>query len=276
MKLFAGHVHGSNRETRTALTARERPVRPVNCSSLCRSALVTNRVVEIEDPTGELKPGIEMVERAAGEGDLAALVSALDHALPQVRTAAARALGEAGGDKARFALQALARNRYGERPEVRIAAMEALGNIFDADGYASFLEGFIVIENKKVIAAARGMLERIDPSGFPRRLVRAGCVDKAAISAYGRTAEAAAVPLLASFLEERAAEGDITAAGYWGKVYAAVRALGNIGGPPAVRALERLLGRLTGPEAEPEGFLRKERLEKIEEAAREALTRAGG
>ena len=216
------------------------------------------------------------IERAARERDVLALLVALEHPAPQVKIAAARALGEVGGDKARFALLSVARDRYGERPDVRIAALEALGEIFDEAVNASFLEGFIAVENPKVVAGARALLEAADPRGFASRLVRAGCVDKAAINVYGRTGEEAAVPLLASFLEERAELGDIATTGYWGKVYAAARALGNIGGRPATDALEHLVAALPGGGEVPEGFLKKERLEKILSAAREALERSRG
>lgn len=230
----------------------------------------------MEDELSELNVGVDEVERAARERNVLALVNALEHPSSHVRIAASRALGEVGGDKARFALLSLARDRYGERPDVRIAALGALGDIFDEEGYAYLLEGFTAVENKKVMAAAREMLEAVDPDGFPRRLARNGCLDPAAMNVYGRTGEETAVPLLASFLEERVDRGDLAGTGFWGKVYAAVRALGRIGGPGATEALEHLLGRLPGGGEVPEGFLRKERLEKIESAARDALARSRG
>jgi hypothetical protein len=65
--------------------------------------------------------------------------------------------------------------------------------------------------------------------------------------------------------------GDVATSLNWGKVYAAVRALGNIGGTDAAKALQLLLATLERQEAEGVDSLTRGRLEKIMGAARNSL-----
>jgi len=211
------------------------------------------------------------IEKAAGHADVLALLNALESESPQVRLAAIHALGDVGGDKASLALSRLAKDRYGEKPELRIAALESLGKIYEPGRYADYLEGFISDESRKVVIGARKLLEKADPEGFPGRLARLGCLDHASIRVYGRARLAEAVPLLSDFLEERVADGSISQGKYWGKVYAATKSLGSIGGPQAERALEDLIE--SARAHEKGGFLEVERMEKVERGAREALER---
>jgi HEAT repeat protein len=213
-----------------------------------------------EGMTGDLKEAI-------ARGDTAYLLEALDDASLEVRLAAIGGLGEAGGEKARLALLRIARDRWGERPDVRVAALRSMRKTTGPDRYAGYLEEFIAGENRKVQAAARGILRDLDPEGYPVRLMSRGCVDHAAIRVYGTGHLTAAVPLLDGFLRQRMEKGDLSSTRQWGKVYAAVRALGNIGGPEAVESLEGLLaGIRRAPRATDQG-LRGQRLDKIREAA---------
>jgi len=211
------------------------------------------------------------LEAAAARGDVQYLLEALKDPEFEVREAAARSLGEIGGEKANLALLSVARDRWGERPEVRIAALRSLGRIHERDRYLSILQGFLSGDNKKVIAAARGMLREVYPEGFPRRLVASGAVDHGAIRVYGASHEVSAVPLLRSFLDDAREAGDIATSLNWGKVYAAVRALGNIGGTDAAKALQLLLTTLERQDAEGVDSLTRGRLEKIMGAARNSL-----
>lgn len=216
---------------------------------------------------------LEEVGRAAGARNAMALLTMLEHPAFEVRVAAIAALGEVGAEQAKLALVGIARDRYGQRPEVRIAALRALGKLYPSGRYASFLEDFIAGDSRKVMVVARKLLAEADPEGFPARLVRRGCLDHAAIKVYGRAREASAVPLLADFLEERERMGDLASGAYWGKVYAAARALGCIGGDGAEGALQTLAQRSGEGGSSPDGFLRNERLEKIADAARQAMER---
>jgi HEAT repeat protein len=211
------------------------------------------------------------IDKAAEQANVLALLTALESESPQVRLAAIQALGDVGGDKASLALSRLAKDRYGEKPELRIAALEALGKTYEPGRYADYLEGFVSDENRKVIAGARRLLEKADPEGFPGRLVRLGCLDHAAIRVYGRARIVEAVPLLAGFLEERVADGSVSHGSYWGKVYAATKSLGSIGGAEARQALEDLVE--SARAHEKGGFLEVERMEKVERGALEALER---
>lgn len=218
---------------------------------------------------GGIQPG-DLVA-ATARGDVQYLLEALKDPEFEVREAAARSLGEIGGEKANLALLSVARDRWGERPEVRIAALRSLGRIHKRDRYLSILQGFLSGDNKKVIAAARGMLREVDPEGFPRRLVASAAVDHGAIRVYGAGHEVSAVPLLRSFLDDAREAGDIATSLNWGKVYAAVRALGNIGGTDAAKALQLLLTTLERQDAEGVDSLTRGRLEKIMGAARNSL-----
>jgi HEAT repeat protein len=216
------------------------------------------------------------IEQAARERNVLALLNALEQPSLEVRLAAIDALGEVGGERARLVLLGIARDRLGERPEVRIGALRSLGMIYGPSEYASLLEDFISGENKKVVSASRRMLSEADPSGFAARMVARGALDHAAMQVYGTSGEESAVPLLKGFLAERVERGDITGARCWGRVHAAVKALGKIGGDAGAEALESLIeGIESGAAAgDARGFLRSERLEKIERAAREALAKA--
>lgn len=219
-----------------------------------------------------LREQLETVQRAAGEADVPALLSALESESPRVKIAAIEALGRTGGDKASLALSRIARERYGQRPEVRIVALAALGWIYEPERYPDFLESYISEENRKVVAGARKLLERADPRGFPGRLARRGCLDQPAIRVYGKARLSEAVPLLAAFVKDRVADGSFASGAYWGKVCSAARALGAIGGDDARMALEGLIEAAESSGAG--GFLEKERLEKIRQGAASALASA--
>jgi HEAT repeat protein len=214
------------------------------------------------------------LEAAAARGDIGYLLEALKDASLEVRVAAVERLGELGGERTNLALLRVARDRWGERPEVRIAALRSLGRIHEPERYASILDEFITEENRKVIAAARKNLQAVDPQGFAKRLVARGAVDHGAIRIYGTSGESSAVPLIRGFLLARERAGDITSASNWGKAYAAVRALGNIGGREAVEILGSLLLSLETEKTRETGSLVRGRVEKIRNATRESLVRA--
>ncbi|MHB8894761.1 MAG: HEAT repeat domain-containing protein [Candidatus Geothermincolia bacterium] len=221
--------------------------------------------------SGDLKSAIE-------RHDTRYLLEALEDASFNVRVAAVEGLGELGGEQARMALVRIARDRWGQRPELRIAALRTLGRVSEPARYVSLLEEFIDGDNRKVVKASREILRDLDPVGFPGRLVARGCIDHGAIRVYGVSREPSALPLLAGFLDERMTASDISSTRYWGKAYAAVRALGNIGGPGSVETLEKLKAWLAeAPQAETAGFP-GQRLGKIEEEAGRALetARSGG
>jgi HEAT repeats/PBS lyase HEAT-like repeat len=214
------------------------------------------------------------VEAAAGRGDLQYLLEALQDPAYEVREAAVLSLGEVGGEKANLALLSVARDRWGERPEVRIAALRSLGRIHERTRYLSILQQFMTGENRKVAAAARVMLKEVDPEGFPARLAASGALDHGAIRVYGAANEASAVPLLCRFLDDAREADNLVTSRNWGKVYAAVRALGNIGGEDAVAALQRLIADLEKQEAPGSGSLTRGRIEKILGAASGSIQRA--
>jgi HEAT repeat protein len=223
-----------------------------------------------DTPSGGLAPDLEA---AAAAGDIGYLLDAMQDPSPEVRMAAALGLGEIGGEKANLVLLSVARDRWGQRPEVRTAALRALGRIQTPDRYASTLQQFISGDNRKVMTAARRILHAADPRGFPGRLAAVGALDAGAIRVYGDAREASALPLLRHFLTEREEKGEITSSRYWGKVFAAVRALGNIGGREAVEALGELLSGLEDQSAGPTGPLARGRADKITVAARDCLAK---
>lgn len=215
--------------------------------------------------SGDLKDAIQ-------RNDTAYLLNALEDASFEVRVAAVEGLAELGGEQARMALMRIARDRWGQNPALRVAALRSLGRLTEPQRYISLLEEFIAGDNRKVVAAARSILRDLDPEGFPHRLVARGCLDHAAIRAYGDSREPTSVPLLDGYLDERMAAGDMTSTRQWGKVFAAVKALGNIASPDTVQTLERLLEWLEeAPQMESTGF-HAQRLTKIREETRRALT----
>lgn len=213
------------------------------------------------------------LKAAAAVGDIQYLLDALQDPSFEVRVAAATGLGELGGEKANLVLLSVARDRWGERPEVRIAALRSLGRIQGTERYASILQEFISGENRKVMAAARRMLQATDHEGFPRSLVAGGALDPGAIRVYGDSREASALPLLHRFLRAREEAGELASSQNWGKVFAAVRALGNIGGEEAVEALRELLASLESLQVFREGPLTRGRVEKITAAAHDSLAK---
>ena len=215
------------------------------------------------------------IERAIARGDMQYLLDALQDASLENRIMAVEGLGELGSEGARMALLRLARDRWGYRPEIRIAALRSLGKVTEPARYTDLLDEFIAGDNRKVVSAARDMLRAIDPDGFAGRLLAHGCLDHAAIRVYGLSREKAAVGLLASFLRERVEKGDLRSPRQWGKVFAAVRALGNIRGEDAAGALEGLLRWLEGPDASGVEGLPGQRLDKIRQAALSSLEEAG-
>jgi HEAT repeat protein len=228
-----------------------------------------------EKMAGRVRFTLSEIERAASEGDTAVLLKTLGDASFEVRTAAVEALGRVGGERAKVALMSVARDRRGERPEVRISALGALEGLHGMERYASILQEFVMGDNRKVVAAARRMLEAVDPDGYPRRLVERRCLDHSAISVYGKAGDQVAVPLLIGFVNDRIEAGDLTDTGKWGKVYAATRALGRIGGDEAGRALQALLDWLSGAGGQGGRWLEEERISKIRDAALVSIEKAG-
>ena len=106
------------------------------------------------------------IERAIERGDLRYLLDALDDASLENRVMAIEGLGELGGEQARLALLRVARDRWGYRPEIRIAALRSLGRLTESGRYADLLAEFIAADNRKVVASARDMLNGVDPEGF--------------------------------------------------------------------------------------------------------------
>lgn len=213
------------------------------------------------------------IKDAVARGDTAYLLEALEGASLEVKVAAVAGLGELGSESARLALTRIARDRWGERPEVRLAALRALGRVLEPSRFATLLDEFITEDNRKVVAGARAMLRDTDPAGFPLALVRHGCVDHNAIRVYGDAAEPSAAPLLERFLSERMAAGDLASGRQWGKAYAAVRALGNIDARGAVDTLESLLAWVDEREGQA-GGLSQQRLAKVRQEAARVLERA--
>ncbi len=221
-------------------------------------------------PEGEL-PGD--LEAAVARGDIEYLLEALEAPVFEKRVAAAYGLGELGGEKANLVLLSIARDRWGARPDVRAAALRSLGRIHEAARYSEILSEFINGDNRKVMSAARKLLQSVDPGGYTQRLAETGAVDTGAIRAYGASGEPAAVPVLRDYLAARADAGDAAGSTNWGKVYAAVRALGNIGGGEAVETLEGFLGSLEVREESTTGTLARGRMEKMIAATRQSLER---
>lgn len=217
--------------------------------------------------SGDLKDAI-------ARGDTAYLMKALEDASLQVRVAAVEGLGTLGGEQARLALSRIARDRWEQRPDMRIAALRTLKKVTEPARYANLLEDFITDDNRRVTTAARHMLRDVDPEGFPYRLLEKRAVDHGAIRVYGTSRLKEAVPLLASFLEQSMESGDITSIRKWGKVFAAVKALGNTGGRPAVETIESLLFWIDARETVSGQHFADQRLEKIREAAVRALQTA--
>ena len=215
------------------------------------------------------------IEEAKRRGDAGYLLEVLAGPPSGLRVMAVRALGEVGGERARIALASVARDRRGEGPDVRLAAIESLGGLYGDKAYASFLEEFIADDNRRVVTGARRVLSGADPDGYPLRLLSRGCLDHQAIGVYGRSRLAESVPLLGRFLEERAAAGDLLSTNYWGKVYVSVRALGNIGGEEAVNNIRVFLGAIHGAGSSGDRVLVQERADKIRGAARAAIEAAG-
>jgi len=214
------------------------------------------------------------LKEAILRGDTRYLIEALDDASVNVRLAAVEGLSELGGEQARMALLHIARDRWGERPELRIAALRALRGPSEPSRYIELLDEFISSDNRKVVAAARSMMRDLDPDGYPARLVAHGCLDHGAIRVYGTSGEPAALPLLIGYLDRLQDSSDLATGRHWGKAYAAVRALGNIGGADSVQTLQDLLGWLDAvPEGDRPGF-KGQRLDKVQQEARRALEMA--
>lgn len=214
-------------------------------------------------------PVIETADR------LSHLIEDLTTATPARRKKAAIELGRIGGDKAAVALASVLKDRWGQRADVRIAALQALGEIYSAGRYARTLACYLDGESYKVVNAARRMLRRLDPERFPTLLASSGAVDHSAMRIYGEYGEKDALPVISAYIETVLSEGLIGSSQSWGKVYAAARALGKIRSPSSVATLERILsatGRCLSGKPDP---LVSGRLRKIEAAARSSLEKLG-
>lgn len=238
-------------------------------SLVTEPALVKKDRNDAQDLSGDLRDAI-------ARGDTAYLLKALESAGVGARAAAVEGLGSVGGEQARLALLRIARDRWDQRPDIRIAALRALGKIVDADRYADLIEEFIAGDNSRVMTAARLMLRDVDPDGFPARLLDRKVVDHGAIRVYGTSRMPESVPLLSSFLQDAMREGDITSSRKWGKVFAAVKALGNIGGQASVKTIESLVAYLGETEPRRDSRFELCRLDKIRQAAEQSLAASDG
>jgi HEAT repeat protein len=215
------------------------------------------------------------VEEAANRGDIPYLLEALGDPSFKIRVLAAGMLGSLGGTGAVPALITTASDRRGERPEVRIAALEALGELLDAEEHARLLEEFICEDNTKVVRASRRMLLGVDPEGYPRRLLASGCMDHRAIRVYGKRGLVEAIEPISRLLQSSAEDNSLLETWRWGRVYTAIRALGNIGGEQAVKTLMSVRSLLETGNGRGGGGLHGRRYTKIAEALEEAIERAG-
>lgn len=214
----------------------------------------------------------EEISNAVSRGDIKYLLEVVYGGCAESRISAVDGIAAVGGRKAVRALVGVAGDRERLRPDIRSRALESLGGLCGPGEYVVILDRFIAGENPKITTAARRMLKRVDPDGFAGHLVEKGCLDYRAISAYGRYVEAGAVPLLGVFIDERIRNNDVTSATYWGRVYIAAGALGKIGGEDAVRILEKLDHWCGRWEAEVDGVLHGERLQKIQSALEAAMS----
>lgn len=199
------------------------------------------------------------------------LLSDLDESDAKVKIDSIRKLAFFRGDRVLHALSHIAKARYEERPEVRIAALEALSSIQPVEEFVTALEDFVAGENRKVMSAARSMMKELDPEGWTARLVKLGALDHQAICAYGIAREVTAIPLLTDFLEEKRLSGEFIETGWWGKVYAAVCALEKIGGDDARRTLLSLLENIDKLNLPSKSIFKEKRIEKIRVALKRAL-----
>ncbi|MDD5748254.1 MAG: hypothetical protein PHP64_04265 [Actinomycetota bacterium] len=178
------------------------------------------------------------------------------------------AMAESGGRDSVGLLIQIASARYEEKPEVRIAALKALSKVQPKDEYSNTLGKFILNENRRVMFAARRILRDVESEGWARRLADLGALDYSAISVYGREKEKSAVPLLIDFIAGRLESKEIYNSQWWGKVYAALLALGRIGGDDAKNALFSVIDFLEKLDRTSCESLERMRIEKIEEAAK--------
>jgi HEAT repeat protein len=161
--------------------------------------------------------------RGSLQADVDFLAAALSSAAPAVRRAALPALAAVGGA---LAVEPIALALTDEEPEVRLAAVRALGRLRSVEGEALGIPHLIALaeragEDEMHIAALLGLGETSDPRALPilRPLVRSGDPKAAvaAIEALGAFAEARRTEALIDGLSHPASE----------VVKAAVRALGE-------------------------------------------------
>jgi hypothetical protein len=215
----------------------------------------------------------DRIESAVSRGDIDYLVKALDDPSTRVRLDSVREIGEIGSSRAKETLLTLLRDRWGRRPDVRLEAIRALEDFYSPRDYSRLLGQYICEDNRKLVSGARKILSELDPDGYPSTLLESGCLDRGAISTYGRAGLEPAAGLLGEFLQSLLDTGEVLSTGQWGKAYSAVRALGNIAGGESVNILEDFERRLQSFGAE--GPLREARRNKIMEAARASISALG-
>lgn len=215
----------------------------------------------------------EELEIACAKGDAEALLEIIKYGQFNVRTEALFALANSGYPQAGMILKEIAKDRLNEHPEMRIAALECLECIFDREAYADFLEDFITGESRIVERAARRILLRIDPQGYPVRLAKRGCTDHGAMNVYGRTRSTYAIPLIREFLIDCASSGDFKSGGFWGRAYAGIRALEKIGTPEAYDVILRFCQEANRHASPDKRSIAFQRYSKVLNAARAAIKR---
>ncbi|GEM_PF-858352 len=213
----------------------------------------------------------EKVRIAYARGDIETLLELIRKGTPEVRREALYALAQSGFSDAGMVLKEIAKNRWNEHPETRIVALQSLESLSEKDAYADFVEDFITGESRIVEKAARKILSRIDPAGFPNRLARRGCTDHGAMNVYGRSRSTTAIPLIRDFLMDCASRGEFTAGGIWGRVYAGLRALEKIGTTEAFETISLFTDAAMSHGQPDEKSIAFQRYLKVLDAARFAM-----
>ncbi len=215
----------------------------------------------------------EELKIAGAKGDPEAFLELIKNGPVHVRAEALFALANSGYPQACEILKKIAKDRWNEHPKARIAALESLEYVFDPASYADFVENFITDESRIVERAARKILSRIDPLGYPRRLARRGCTDHGAMNAYGRARLTDAVALISDFLIKCASSGSFMTGGFWGRAYAGIRALERIGTPEAYEAIWRFCREANRGATPDKNTIAFHRYSKVLNAARSATNR---
>lgn len=185
--------------------------------------------------------------------------------------AAVRAIGKRGDKSSETLLRRVLDQRKEVSPEVRAEALEALESVLERGNYVELLGCYISGENSKVQRVARQNLARLDSSGFPSKLLARGCVDQQAIKIYGTSRTPGADIFLERFIMGAIERGETTHPRKWGRVYVSVCSLGKMGGSEVPRVMKTILDEVES--SHPSDGLAKKRLEMIERAAKDVLSK---